>query len=92
MFALAGKFLHHILPAVIRPARILWNQFIGFVFLLLAALVAMSTWRRAASDGEAVLVMAAGFGFALFLACFGISSFWRARKISRSLVRYPGQQ
>lgn len=92
MFALAAKFLHHILPAVVRPIRILWNQFIGFIFLLLAVFVAMATWHRAGTDNQAILMMVAGFGFALFLAYFGISSFWRARKISRSWVRYPHQQ
>jgi hypothetical protein len=83
MFATAGKFLHHILPGIVRPVRILWNQLIGFIFLVLAAFVALSTWRRAA-DTEAPLMMVAGFGFAIFLAAFGISSLWRARKISRS--------
>jgi di/tricarboxylate transporter len=84
MFALAGKFLHHILPAVVRPIRILWNQLIGFIFLVLAAFVALSTWRRNASDTQTLIVMVAGFGFAAFLASFGIASLWRARKISRS--------
>ena len=83
MFALAGKFLHHILPGIVRPARILWNQFIGFIFLVLAGFVGLATWRRAAADSESPVMMVAGFGFAVFLASFGISSFWRARKISR---------
>ncbi|MGA3023209.1 MAG: hypothetical protein ABSF98_00430 [Bryobacteraceae bacterium] len=84
MFALAGKFLHHILPAIVRPIRILWNQLIGFIFLLLATFVALSTWRRAGSDSQSLPMMVAGFGFAVFLASFGVASFWRARKISRS--------
>jgi hypothetical protein len=84
MFALAGKFLHHILPGIVRPVRILWNQFIGFIFLVLAGFVALSTWQRTASDSQALPMMVAGFGFAVFLAMFGISSLWRARKISRS--------
>ena len=33
MFKLAGKFLHHILPGVVRPLHVLWNQVIGFFFL-----------------------------------------------------------
>ena len=84
MFALAAKFLHHILPAIVRPIRILWNQFIGFIFLLLAAFVGMASWHRRTGDSQAVLVMVAGLGFAAFLAAFGIASLWRARKISRS--------
>jgi len=84
MFTLAGKFLHHIVPGIARPVRILWNQFIGFIFLVLAAFVSLATWRRAASDTQSPILMVAGFGFALFLASFGISSLWRARRISRS--------
>jgi len=84
MFALAGKFLHHILPAIVRPIRILWNQFIGFIFLVLAAFVGLASWQRRASDSPALLIMVAGFAFAVFLASFGIASLWRARKISRS--------
>jgi hypothetical protein len=83
MFALAGKFLHHILPAIVRPIRVLWNQLVGFIFLVMAAFVAMGTWRRAASDTQTLPIMVAGFGFAVFLASFGIASLWRARKISR---------
>jgi hypothetical protein len=84
MFALAGKFLHHILPAIVRPMRVLWNELIGFIFLVLAAFIGMETWRRSTGGGPAPLVLVAGFGFAAFLACFGIASFWRARRISRS--------
>jgi hypothetical protein len=84
MFTLAGKFLHHILPAVARPVRVLWNQFIGFMFLVIAGFVGLETWRRAASDSQSPVMMLIGFGFALFLASFGVSSLWRARKISRS--------
>jgi hypothetical protein len=84
MFALAGKFLHHILPAIVRPIRILWNQLIGFIFLVLAGFVALATWQRAAAGSQALLITAAGFGFAVFLASFGVASLWQARKISRS--------
>jgi hypothetical protein len=84
MFALAGKFLHHILPGVIRPVRVLWNQLIGFIFLVLAAFVGMATWQRSATESPSPLMMLVGFGFAIFLASFGIASLWRARKISRS--------
>ena len=84
MFTVAGKFVRHVLPGIVRPVRVLWNQLIGFIFLVLAAFVAMATWQRAARDDTAVLMAVTGFGFAAFLAFFGITSFWRARKISRS--------
>ena len=84
MFTLAGRLVHHLLPAVIRPVRILWNQLIGFIFLVLATFVGMATWQRTASEGPALLTIVAGAGFSVFLAAYGIASFWRARKISRS--------
>jgi len=84
MFRLIGRFLRHVLPGIIRPMRVLWNQLIGFVFLVLAAFVGLSTWRRMDDGGLTPFTMALGFAFAAFLAFFGISSFLRARKVSRS--------
>ncbi|HTP87830.1 MAG TPA: hypothetical protein VMJ34_12830 [Bryobacteraceae bacterium] len=83
MFSAAGKFLHHVLPGVVRPMRVLWNQFIGFIFLVLATFVGMATWRRSSAGEESLVLVVGGFAFAAFLAWFAISSFWRARKISR---------
>jgi len=64
--------------------RVLWNQLIGFVFLVLAVFVGLSTWRRMDDGGLTPLTMGLGFAFAAFLAFFGVSSFLRARKVSRS--------
>jgi hypothetical protein len=83
---LISEFLRHILPGVIRPMRVLWNQVIGFLFLVLAVFFGISTWRRAGNftgDAGGILVLVASCLFTLMLAWFGISSFWRARKISR---------
>ena len=38
MFAKAKKFIGHVVPGVIRPIHILWNQVIGFFFIVLALL------------------------------------------------------
>lgn len=87
MLSLAGKFLRHIIPGVIKPLRVLWNEVIGFVFLALAAWSTPSTVRSIREfDGDA------GSLFRLVLTClflflmagFGLFSFLRARKISRS--------
>lgn len=83
MFKLAGKFLQHVLPGVVRPLHILWNQVIGFLFLCLAlfALVpAIKEIRKAQTSPRLFLTVP----FVLIMAGFGISSFLRARKISRS--------
>jgi uncharacterized membrane protein len=87
-----GKFLKHIIPAIIKPLHALWNEVIGFLFLSFAAIFGFRTYAYfrsysqappAAAGGELMRVVMAGF-FALLMAWFGISSFYRARKISRS--------
>jgi hypothetical protein len=83
MFSLAGKFLRHILPGIVRPLRVLWNQLIGFLFLLLAIAVGAGAMRRG-SGGQQPALQIVGLAFALFLAFFGVTSFLKARKISRS--------
>jgi hypothetical protein len=87
MMRLLSEFLRHILPGVIRPMQVLWNEIIGFLFLVLATFIGVSTWRRAqhfSGDIGGVLILVASCLFVALLAWFGISSFLRARKISRS--------
>jgi hypothetical protein len=84
---LVSEFLKHVLPGVIKPIHILWNEVIGFIFLVLAAFVGISTYRRAqhfGGDTGGLLILIASFLFAAVLAWYGISSFLKARKISRS--------
>ncbi len=84
---LLRDLVKHLLPGVIKPVHALWNEIIGFIFLVLAALIGVSTWRRAQnfnSEIGGVLIIIASCLFAVLLAWFGISSFWKARKISRS--------
>jgi F0F1-type ATP synthase assembly protein I len=81
------ELIRHVLPGVVRPMRILWNEIIGFIFLVFATFVGFATWRRAqnfSGDIGGVMIIAASCLFATLLAWFGISSFLRARKISRS--------
>lgn len=84
----AGKqFLKHVLPAVIKPLRVLWNEMIAFLFLAFGILVAFSTWREFTGGRQASgspMILFAGGGFALLLLFFGITSLLKARKISRS--------
>lgn len=83
MFKLARKFAGHVLPGVVRPLHVLWNQVIGFFFLVLAAIPLVSVIkdiRDPASYPKLFLTVP----FTLIMAAFGISSFWKARKISRS--------
>jgi hypothetical protein len=80
MFSTAKKFLGHVIPGVIRPIHILWNQVIGFVFLVLAIVFGY----RVVRGKEPVGLQIVGALFVLLIVWFGISSFWKARKISKS--------
>jgi hypothetical protein len=86
------QFVKHIVPAVLKPARILWNEVIGFLFLSFAVVFGFKTVRYAmdldkpgpeGGGGGLIRVAMAGV-CTLIMAWYGISSFLRARKISRS--------
>jgi hypothetical protein len=83
MFKLAGKFLHHVLPGVVRPLHVMWNQVIGFFFLALACIPVPSALKDIRQP-DMYPRLALSIPFILIMAAFGISSFLRARKISRS--------
>ena len=83
MFSKVKSFLGHVIPGVIRPIHILWNQVIGFFFVVLALLPIPSAVRSYNKDGISPHLFLT-IPFTLLMAGFGISSFWRARKISRS--------
>jgi hypothetical protein len=68
----AGKFVKHVLPAAVKPVHSLWHEILGFIFLAVAVLATWKVARNAAS-------MSPGR-----TAGYGISSFLKARRISRS--------
>lgn len=81
------KLLTHVLPGVIKPARVLWNEIIGFVFLILALWAIPSAYksiRRFDGDAEGAFRIFLSCSFAILMILFGVGSFRRARKISRS--------
>ncbi len=85
----AGQFVKHVVPAVIKPARVLWNEVIGFLFLCMGVIFGSKSvslyldYAKAPSVENAgrLVLMVAG---TLLMLYFGITSFLRARKISRS--------
>ena len=83
MFSTVKRFLGFVLPGVIRPIHILWNQVIGFFFIVLALIPVPSAIRNFGKEGSGVHLLLT-IPFVLLMAGFGISSFWRARKISKS--------
>jgi hypothetical protein len=87
-----SEFTKHVVPAVLKPARTLWNEVIGFFFLCLAVLFgsgvvrAYNAFSKAAPDqatGDLLRIIMSGF-CTLLMLYFGVSSFRRARRISRS--------
>ena len=70
-----------------KPAHTLWHELLGFVFLLMATAFVFSGFRAIrqfdGSFGAILRLVMLAFGVCL-LGGYGISSFLRARKISRS--------
>ena len=87
-----GTFLKHVVPAIVKPIHSLWHQVIGFLFLSFATVFGFRTvtyYRQFAHATPATandfLMRVAMAGFCtLLLGAYGISSFLRARKISKS--------
>lgn len=87
MFSIGRKFLSHVIPGVIRPLRILWNEMIGFVFLclgIIGAPKAYQAWQNFDGEPQALFRLLLTGLFFVTMMGFGISSFLRARRISRS--------
>jgi hypothetical protein len=77
-----GAFLRHVVPAIVKPIHALWNEVIGFLFLSFGAIFAIRTARYAWSHDvmrSAIAGVCTGI-----MAWYGIASFRKARKISRS--------
>jgi uncharacterized protein YacL len=82
-----GRFLEHVMPGVMRPLRVLWHEVIGFIFIVLAVIFASSAIRNyhlLQSEEISILRMIVSFFLPVLMAYFGITSFLRARRISRS--------
>jgi hypothetical protein len=81
------SFLGFVVPAVLKPARTLWNEVIGFLFICMAIVFIFSGFRAIRSyDGSfgALLRLVIPVFCVCLLGGYGISSFRRARRISRS--------
>jgi uncharacterized membrane protein len=82
-----GRFIEHVVPGVVRPMRVLWHEVIGFIFIVLAIIFGSSAIRNfhlLQTEEISILRLAASFFLPVLMAYFGITSFLRARKASRS--------
>jgi CDP-diglyceride synthetase len=87
VFAYGRRFVKHVVPAVVRPIRTLWHEIIGFLFLVLAAWAVPSGIRGIREfhgDAGSLFRIILTLVFVAIMAGYGISSFRRARKISKS--------
>ncbi len=87
MFSLVKRFFQSVIPGVIRPLHILWNEIIGFIFISLGVVGLSRTYsfyRDSAHSEEEGMKMLFSGSFAVIMLYFGISSFWRARKIGKT--------
>jgi hypothetical protein len=80
----ARRFAQHVVPHVLRPARVIWNQAIGGIFALFALVFLGNGLRyyRDADPNPVAVIFSVFLG--LVMAFFGIASFLKARRISRS--------
>ncbi len=87
IFGTAKKFVSSVLPAVIKPLRVLWNELIAFTFFVLGAIALPSAWRsynQSNGDFENVGRFLLAKTFAVIMIGYGIHSLLRARKINKS--------
>src|SRR5579871_1833598 len=82
-----GRFLGHVVPGVVKPLHILWNEVIGFFFFIFALLPARAIvrdWQAFNQTGENLGKLVLEAIWVLVMTYFALSSFLKARKISRS--------
>jgi hypothetical protein len=87
MASLGKKFVQHVVPGVVKPVRVLWNDFIAFIFAILAIMAVPSAYRHIKNfDGDPPSFFRAILSccFAVIMIVFAVGSYLRARKISRS--------
>jgi glycerol uptake facilitator-like aquaporin len=87
MISFVRKFVQTVLPGVIRPLRVLWNEIIGFVFLVFAVWASGSVvrnWRLHDGSADSFFRVGVSLFFAVVMGIFAVGSFRRARKISRT--------
>jgi hypothetical protein len=80
------RFAKHTLPEAVRPARILWHQIIGFLFLALTlsgASFLVRAFKHFTGDGRSWAEVLLSSVFTVILGGYAVSSFLRARRLAR---------
>ena len=87
MWKLVKQFAATVIPGVLKPLRIMWNEMIGFVFIVFAVMIMGSTvrkWNDFDGSPSSIGLFAASVFFFIVMAGYGLYSFFRARKIKRT--------
>ena len=83
---LARRHFSGVAYRVWRILQTLFHEVMGVLFLAMAAwgvIWMLREWREFRGDGDALFKLLLVGVFVLMMSSFGISSFWRARRISR---------
>jgi hypothetical protein len=78
----SGRLVKHVVPAAVKPLHSLWHEIIAFIFLCAAVLAGFRMWQDRA-DMPVVKFLVMGV-FVVVTLGYGISSYLKARRISRS--------
>lgn len=78
----SGMFVKHVLPAAAKPIHSLWHEVLGFIFLVFAGIGAFKIWQHPGALPPTQLVIVVVF--VVVMACYGVSSIRKSRRISRS--------
>ena len=87
MMGLNRTFLASVLPGIMKPLRVLWNEIIAFFFFVMAVIAVPATYRAVRDFNGEIEVLGRIFltgTFALVMGGYGIYSFFRARKIGKT--------
>lgn len=82
----AQNFARHVVPEVVRPARVIWNRAIGALFAVLAipaVFKAAQIYPGLGKDPKVAFSFGVLLLFALLMAFFAAHSFIKARRVSR---------
>jgi hypothetical protein len=78
----AGQFVKYVVPATVKPVHTLWHEVLGFFFLAFGGIGLWKIVRNAAALGPVRVGILSIF--VIVMIVYGISSFLKARRISRS--------
>lgn len=78
------KFVQHVVPGVVKPMRVLWNEIIAFVFAAFAILGGFRAWRETQGGDPNPVSVGIPVIWTAVMTFFAVTSYVRARRISRS--------